>query len=127
MRITDFRHHAPPQPQFRRAEDELQRLAEICVMGVGTIQDGQRHDQRHREERPNAFGNVPGAFIKRFCNPEQRKILQHLQSDHPLPFHPMFVEGGEPYFPGDPRKGRPTYGFGYHGWVTQSPTIWTFK
>ena len=128
MRINDYRHHAQPQTLARLAEGELRRLANIAATMFGHWRDKQRHEQRNRERLPDAFGNKPGAMIERHCSPEQREILKHLQSgDHVIPFEGFYLDDWDSYFTGDPRKGRPTYGFGYHGWALEPPTIWTFK
>lgn len=80
MRIRDRRFHVQ-EPLHVQAADLLREKAEFASCEPGLIGDQARHHQRNRETRPEAYGNRPGAFLERFCSPEQRELLKHLRSD----------------------------------------------
>jgi len=80
MRIRDRRFHAH-DPLHIQAADLLQKKAGFASCEPGLIGDRARHHQRNREKHPDAYGNRPGAFIEKYCSPEERELLKHLRSD----------------------------------------------
>jgi hypothetical protein len=80
MKTRDRRFHSE-DPLHAQAAELLRKKAEMASCEFGTIGDSARHHQRNREKYPDAYGNRPGAFLERFCTPEQRELLKNLRSD----------------------------------------------
>jgi hypothetical protein len=50
---TPFRHHAPTRMQGRRDEHETEEDEDYCACQAVHRDQGQRHEQRHRERDEN--------------------------------------------------------------------------
>ena len=119
MRTIDRRFHSADESLDIQAAQLLEKLSERAWMEphAGSFGDNVRHQQRNRERFPDSHGNQPGAFIERWCSPEQRELLRQLKSDPdaPLPsFYRWIFREGHP----DNKVG------GVLEW--SAPTIWSF-